>query len=228
MPRQVGCWRGMDVEKILTFAGVIESSLNTNVMKQTPARSLVLFIIPALLLSCVSRKKFDNLARAKRSADSEVFYLTGEREALEEKVKQLQTTFNAERYKLTLNNAAKDKQIDELHATSRAREDRVSALRTELEDAGEEARQATETRDRRVAGLEERLRTVVTERDEARGQLGRLGAVELDNRKWKAEAERLAGEVTRLNKELETLKGQLETARKMLQELTRKAEQLKP
>ncbi|MDR2131516.1 MAG: hypothetical protein LBP56_10215 [Odoribacteraceae bacterium] len=194
-------------------------------MKKVWLYTFVFSLATLLLASCVSKKKFDHLARAKRAADREIVQLLGEREALDTKVKQLQTEFNTARYKLTENNAAKEKQIADLYSTLRAREDRGSALETELQDVEEQARYVEKTHAQRISSLEERLRTVVTERDEARAQLAELRNVfERENRRWKAETEQLANEITTkdarikaLNEELKTVKSLLATTREALE-----------
>jgi chromosome segregation ATPase len=204
---------------------------------------MFIFLVACLFFaSCVSKKKYESLTRAKRSADREIASLLGDREALEEKVKRLQAEFNTARYKLTENNAAKEKQIDEFHARLRVQESQGSALKTELQDAEEQARYAEQTHKQRVAGLEERLRTVVSERDEARGQLNDLKAsLEQANRKLKTDTERLSSDlaardarVEELNKEIKATKDMLSAARKTLeskdqelQKLIRQVEALK-
>ena len=74
-------------------------------------------IISSLSVSCVSKKKFEELARAKRSIDREVETLVNDKKSLESEIQKLKDDFNAVRYQLTVNNAAKDKQIDDLYTT---------------------------------------------------------------------------------------------------------------
>jgi peptidoglycan hydrolase CwlO-like protein len=183
-------------------------------------------LVASLCCSCVSKKKYESLARAKRVADREVSMLLEERDALAGKVTSMQQEFNASRYLLTENNAEKDKQIDELYGKLRAQETQGSALKSELKDAEEQARYVAQSTSQRVASLEERLRTVVAERDEARKQLAELkNTLEWDNRKLKGEVERLTTEhatkdahIKELNAEIKALKGQLELERKALEE----------
>jgi chromosome segregation ATPase len=195
---------------------------------------LYTLILSTCLASCVSKKKYESLARAKRSADREIASLLGERGALEEQVNRLQVEFNAERYKLTGNNAAKEKQIDDLYSKLRARESQESALKTELQDAEEQTRHVQQTSSQRVTSLEERLKTVVAERDEARKQLAGLrNTLEEENRKLKDETGRLAGDVAanatrveELDKEVKTLTTQLAAARKTLEDTKKELQEL--
>ena len=77
-------------------------------------------VLSAMLSSCVSKKKFEELARAKRMSDREIANLQNEKQAMANELQQLKTDFNDIRYQLTLNNAAKDKQIDDLSSKLRA------------------------------------------------------------------------------------------------------------
>ena len=84
-------------------------------------------VLSAMLSSCVSKKKFEELARAKRMSDREIANLQNEKQAMANELQQLKTDFNDIRYQLTLNNAAKDKQIDDLSSKLRALENKESA-----------------------------------------------------------------------------------------------------
>ena len=84
-------------------------------------------VLSAMLSSCVSKKKFEELARAKRMSDREIANLQNEKQAMANELQQLKTDFNDIRYQLTLNNAAKDKQIDDLSSKLRALENKETA-----------------------------------------------------------------------------------------------------
>ena len=68
-----------------------------------------ILIFTSLLSSCVSKKKYEELARAKRSIDREVATLENDKKSLESEMQKLKDDFNAVRYQLTANNADKDK-----------------------------------------------------------------------------------------------------------------------
>ncbi|MDR0544597.1 MAG: hypothetical protein LBG30_04545 [Odoribacteraceae bacterium] len=187
-------------------------------MKHPLFNLIIALVACAILDSCVSRKKYDALTNAKRSVDMEIAALSGERDALEKTVKQLQDEFNATRYKLTENNAAKEKQIDELHVRLRAQENQGSALKTELQDAEDQAKYSEQTHKQRVADLEARLRNAVAERDEARKlATDTRTALDLANRKLSAETERSAARVDELTREVKAAKDMLSAARKTLE-----------
>ncbi|MDR2414810.1 MAG: hypothetical protein LBD64_07500 [Odoribacteraceae bacterium] len=207
-------------------------------MKRVLLNVFIPLVACALLSSCVSRKKYDSMTRAKRSADREIASLLGERDALEEEVKRLQVEFNAARHKLTENNATKERQIDEFHARLRAQESQGTALKTELQDAEEQVQYTEKLYKQRLADAEDRLRRVVAERDEARKQFNELkNSLEQANRKLKADAERLSGDlatrenrVKELNEEIKSTKAMLSAARESLkakdQELQKLIQQL--
>lgn len=191
---------------------------NRITMKHPLFNLIIALVACAILDSCVSRKKYDALTNAKRSVDMEIAALSGERDALEKTVKQLQDEFNATRYKLTENNAAKEKQIDELHVRLRAQENQGSALKTELQDAEDQAKYSEQTHKQRVADLEARLRNAVAERDEARKlATDTRTALDLANRKLSAETERSAARVDELTREVKAAKDMLSAARKTLE-----------
>ena len=114
-------------------------------------------VLSAMLSSCVSKKKFEELARAKRMSDREIANLQNEKQAMANELQQLKTDFNDIRYQLTLNNAAKDKQIDDLSSKLRALENKESALKNELQDAQEQAKTRVQNKESELSMLQERL-----------------------------------------------------------------------
>ena len=66
-------------------------------------------IISSLSVSCVSKKKFEELARAKREVDRNLLDLKRDKKQLEDQLQLAKDDFNTIRYKLTENNAVKDK-----------------------------------------------------------------------------------------------------------------------
>lgn len=69
-------------------------------------------IISSLSVSCVSKKKFEELARAKREVDRNLLDLKRDKKQLEDQLQLAKDDFNTIRYKLTENNAVKDKTIE--------------------------------------------------------------------------------------------------------------------
>ena len=78
-------------------------------MKRTALYITGGILTAVLLSSCVSKKKFDELARAKTSIDRELLQVKREKKNLERELQQSKDDFNTVRYQLTENNAAKDK-----------------------------------------------------------------------------------------------------------------------
>ena len=110
-------------------------------------------IISSLSVSCVSKKKFEELARAKRSIDREVETLVNDKKSLESEIQKLKDDFNAVRYQLTVNNAAKDKQIDDLYTQLRALQNKESALKSELKDVAEQVKSKVQSSEGQLANL---------------------------------------------------------------------------
>ena len=66
-------------------------------------------IISSLSVSCVSKKKFEELARAKREVDRNLLDLKRDKKQLEDQLQLAKDDFNTIRYKLTENNAVNDR-----------------------------------------------------------------------------------------------------------------------
>lgn len=184
-----------------------------------------------ILASCVSKKKFEELARAKRMSDREIANLQNEKQAMANELQQLKTDFNNIRYQLTLNNATKDKQIDDLSSKLRTLEDQESVLRNELQDAQEQAKNKVQSKESELSSLQEQVKNAMAERDQLRKELSEYKTnAEWDNRKLKNEVETIKSniqfkdsEITRLEKEIASVKKQLTTARK---EMTQKEQEI--
>lgn len=204
---------------------------NVDFFRRTGIKSLIMkkvvfyiggvIIGTSLLTSCVSKKKFEELARAKRLSDREIAVLQGRTDSLLLEMATLRDGFNEIRYQLTLNNAAKDRMIDELSGKLRALESKESALKTELKDAHEAAKVNVMNKESELATLQEEVKAAVAERDKLREELTdyRTNA-EWDNRKLKNEVETIKSnikfkdeEIARLNKEIESVKAQVRAAK---------------
>ncbi|MDE5611793.1 MAG: hypothetical protein K2I90_07240, partial [Odoribacter sp.] len=103
----------------------------------------IIFILSSLN-SCVSKKKYEELARAKRTVDHNLAETKKQKEKLEKELKSAKDEFNAIRYKLTENNASKDKTIDQLYNNLRALERKQVALKSELSTAADQIKTTTQ------------------------------------------------------------------------------------
>lgn len=152
-------------------------------------RKTVLYIVSSLLLSvsltsCVSKKKFDELARAKTQADREALQLKRDKKNLEKEIQQNKDDFNKIRYQLTENNAAKDKVIDELYNKFRNLESKQSELKSELSNAAVEIKYTSQTAEQKIVTLQNSLKRITAQRDEIRQAMTELqNTLEAENRK---------------------------------------------
>ena len=94
-------------------------------------------IISSLSVSCVSKKKFEELARAKREVDRNLLDLKRDKKQLEDQLQLAKDDFNTIRYKLTENNAVKDKTIDQLYTKLRSLESKQVELKSEYHNVTE-------------------------------------------------------------------------------------------
>ena len=114
-------------------------------MKRTALYIAGFALVSLSLTSCVSKKKFDDLARAKTMSDRQVAQLKKDKSNLEKNLQQAKDDFNKIRYELTENNAAKDKKIDELYTKLRGLESKQTALKTELEDINDQMKYSSQS-----------------------------------------------------------------------------------
>lgn len=177
-------------------------------------KKTILFISGFILLSafcdsCVSKKKYEELAQAKRSADRNILNLKKDKTQLEGQLKLAQDDFNAVRYKLTENNAAKDKNIDQLYAKLRSLESKHVELKSELSNVTDQMKTTTQTTEGQIASLEGTLQKITAERDSFRKQLSELQTkLEWENRKLKSELEVASGHIADKDSEIEKLKAE--------------------
>lgn len=159
-------------------------------MRKTVLYAGGFILISSLLGSCVSKKKYEDLARAKREVDRNLLETKREKAQLEKNLKLAKEDFNTIRYKLTENNAVKDKTIDQLYNKLRSLESKQVELKSELSNVADQIKTTTLTSGEQIASLESSLQKVTTDRDELRKQLSELQTkLEFENRKLKTELE---------------------------------------
>ena len=122
-------------------------------------------LISSLLGSCVSKKKYEELARAKRESDRNVSELKREKSRLEKDLQNAKDDFNTIRYKLTENNAGKDKTIDQLYTQLRSLESKQVELKSELSNVADQIKTTTQSTGEQIASLESTLQKVTADRD---------------------------------------------------------------
>lgn len=174
-------------------------------------------IISSLLSSCVSKKKFEDLARAKREVDRNLLDTKREKTKLEKELQLAKDDFNSIRYKLTENNAGKDKTIDQLYAKLRSLESKQVELKSELSNVADQIKTTTQSSGEQIASLESNLQKVSADRDKLRQQLTELQTnLEFENRKIKSELETASANLQTKAGELEKMKAANEEMNKKL------------
>lgn len=174
-------------------------------------------IISSLLSSCVSKKKFEDLARAKREVDRNLLDTKREKTKLEKELQLAKDDFNSIRYKLTENNAEKDKTIDQLYAKLRSLESKQVELKSELSNVADQIKTTTQSSGEQIASLESNLLKVSADRDKLRQQLTELQTnLEFENRKIKSELETASASLQTKAGELEKMKAANEEMNKKL------------
>lgn len=186
-------------------------------MRRTALYITGFIIISSLASSCVSKKKFEDLARAKREVDRDVLDLKKDKKNLETELKLAKDDFNTVRYKLTENNAAKDKQIDNLYTQLTALKGKQTQLKSELSDVSDQIKFTTETTEEQIKSLEISLNKVTAERDKFRKELSELqSSLEWENRKLKGQLESATSGVQAKDTEIARLKKECEEMDKKL------------
>lgn len=186
-------------------------------MRKTVLYAGGFIIISTLLGSCVSKKKYEDLARAKREVDRNLLDIKREKSQLEQDLKLAKDDFNTIRYKLTENNAAKDKTIDQLYNKLRSLESKQVELKSELTDVAEQIKTTTQTSGEQIAMLENSLQRVTADRDNIRKQLTEIQTkLEFENRQLKAELETASSKANTKESEIAKLKASQEELNKKL------------
>lgn len=191
-------------------------------LEQYSMRRTVLYIggfilLSSLLGSCVSKKKFEDLARAKRESDRNILELKREKGLLEKQLQETKDDFNTIRYKLTENNAGKDKTIDELYTKLRSLESKQIELKSELSNVSDQIKTTTQSSSEQIAALESSLQKVTTDRDKLRQQLSEVQTnLEFENRKIKSELESATAKAAGKDSEIAKLKSEHEEMNKKL------------
>lgn len=191
-------------------------------MRKTAAYIGGIILISALSGSCVSKKKYEDLARAKRTVDRNLLETKQQKTKLEKELQAAKDEFNTIRYKLTENNATKDKTIDQLYNKLRSLESKQVELKSELNDVADQIKTTTQSSNEQIASLESTLQKVSTDRDQLRKQLTEVqNKLEFENRKLKSELETLnetaknkEDEIARLKTEHEEMNKKLNWIRK--------------
>ena len=148
-------------------------------------------IISSLSVSCVSKKKFEELARAKREVDRNLLDLKRDKKQLEDQLQLAKDDFNTIRYKLTENNAVKDKTIDQLYTKLRSLESKQVELKSELSNVADQIKTTTQSTSEQISSLESSLQKVSNERDQLRRQLTEVQTnLEFENQKNKSRRRR--------------------------------------
>lgn len=163
-------------------------------------------IISSLAVSCVSKKKFEELARAKREVDRNVLDLKRNKKQLEEQLQLAKDDFNTIRYKLTENNAVKDKTIDQLYTKLRSLESKQVELKSELSNVADQIKTTTQSSSEQIAVLESNLQKVSADRDQLRKKLTEVQTdLEAENRRIRSELETASAKVRNQSAEVEKL-----------------------
>ena len=179
-----------------------------------------ILLIGSLLSSCVSKKKYEDLAHAKRTVDRELLATQQEKAKLEADLKSAKDDFNAIRYKLTANNAEKDNTIDQLYNQLRNLESKQVELKSELSDAANQIKSTKQSKDEQIKALENMLQKVSSDRDNLRKELTTLKTnLEFENRKLKTEIETLNQQSENKKDELVKLKANNEELNKKIKQL---------
>ena len=174
-------------------------------------------VISSLLGSCVSKKKYEELARAKREADRHVLELKREKSRLTNDLQAAKDDFNTIRYKLTENNAIKDKTIDELYTKLRSLESKQVELKSELSNVADQIKTTTRSSSEQIASMETNLQRITAERDKIRQELNKVQTdLEFENQKLKSELQTVNSTAQGKIAELEKLKTQNEELNKKL------------
>lgn len=156
----------------------------------------VAIIASLCLSSCVSKKKFDELALAKIEADENIENLNNSNKTLDEKLNSMTDEYNAIRYKLTYSNAQKDSYIDSLtHITQNMQTEQV-VLKAEIEENNNKLTNVSTTRQKQIQNLELKISKIENEK---KNLVEKIRKIQTDSR---FNLEKKANEVITINEKL--------------------------
>lgn len=156
----------------------------------------VAIITSLCLSSCVSKKKFDELALAKIEADENIENLNSSNKTLDEKLNSMTEEYNAIRYKLTYSNAQKDSYIDSLtHITQNMQTEQV-VLKAEIEENNNKLTNVSSTRQKQIQNLELKISKIENEKKDL---VEKIRKIQTDS---KFNLEKKANEVITINEKL--------------------------
>ena len=186
-------------------------------MRRTVLFANGFILLCALMASCVSKKKYEDLLRAKREADREIAALQKNKSQLEENLKNAEEDFNTIRYKLTENNASKDKTIDQLYTQLRNLESKQVELKSELSNVSDQIKSTTQSSNEQIAALESSLQKITADRNQLRKQLNEVQTnLEFENKKIKYQLETASSNLAGKEDEIAKLKADYEELNKKL------------
>lgn len=156
----------------------------------------VAIITSLCLSSCVSKKKFDELALAKIEADENIENLNSSNKTLDEKLNSMTEEYNSIRYKLTYSNAQKDSYIDSLtHITQNMQTEQV-VLKAEIEENNNKLTNVSSTRQKQIQNLELKISKIENEKKDL---VEKIRKIQTDS---KFNLEKKANEVITINEKL--------------------------
>jgi len=135
---------------------------------------LVLLISVIALSSCVSKKKFDQLALEKFKADENIENLEKTNKNLENKINATIKEYNEIRYQLTYNNAQKDSSIDSLSHVMQNLQSELSTLKENMKIKSEQENGTSKARKKQINNLESKINKLLNEKNSLEKQLMNL------------------------------------------------------
>jgi len=135
---------------------------------------LILLISVIALSSCVSKKKFDQLALEKFKADENIENLEKTNKNLENKIDATIKEYNEIRYQLTYNNAQKDSSIDSLSQVMQNLQSELSTLKENMKIKSEQENGTSKARKKQINNLESKINKLLNEKNSLEKQLMNL------------------------------------------------------
>jgi len=189
-------------------------------MKKNSKYVIALLVITTTMISCVSKKKYEDLMHNKLALDRNVLMLKREKQNLIHEFEEAKKTFNSQLYKLTQNNAIKDKELDKINLKLNKTDKYTADLKSQLAELQDRSKLSQKSSQEQFSTLENNLKKTMQDRDNIRKEMSEIqNKLDWENRKLKDELELKENKNKTLKAEYNKLFNEISLLKKKLSKL---------
>ena len=133
-------------------------------MKLHRSNLIIIATCVLFLSSCVSKRKFEDLLRAKRNSDKRINELVKENNGLNEDLKNTISDFSKVRNEMSLSNSIKDSKIDSLSLSIQNLRSESSNLKEKFQDSKNEISYSQRQTESTIISLKAKIKKLEEEK----------------------------------------------------------------